>query len=44
MSFFGKFKPGSVSEYCRTSLLLDRGDNKGYCLRNDQHADKGSRQ
>jgi hypothetical protein len=44
MSFFGKFKPGSVSEHHLAALLLESGDSKIDCLHKDRHADRISRQ
>lgn len=44
MSFFGKFKPGSVSGYHPAILLLESGDSKRDCLHMDRHADRISRQ
>jgi hypothetical protein len=44
MSFFGKFKPGSVSRHCLATLPLESGDSKSDCLHKDWHADKISRQ
>jgi hypothetical protein len=44
MSFFGKFKPGSVSQHNRTILLLESGDSKSDGVHKELHADKVSRQ
>jgi hypothetical protein len=43
MSFFGKFKPGSVSQLCRTILLPECGDSKSDGMHKECRADKISR-